>query len=184
MSSDPRYLKIVIAGEGGVGKTTLARSYIEGQFALNIGITLGVYHFTKEVKVNGSDYVLQIWDLGGQIRFRSIIPDFMIGMQGVLFLFDLTRVTTLIENISEWIEFIRSEDPALPILLIGAKCDLDYTISVDSLKEFMEEYNFFDYLEVSSVKMINVNSAFEKLASEIVRHKEHKDKEKVKQSAG
>ncbi|MFX1396753.1 MAG: GTP-binding protein [Promethearchaeota archaeon] len=171
MVSNEEYIKILVAGEGGVGKTTLTRSFIEDQFVANFGLTIGITHFTKDITINDSEYTLQIWDFGGQIRFRPLLPDFISGTAGILFLFDLSRIETLFENISKWISVFRSDNPDIPILLLGSKCDLKYKIDDDTVNFFKDQFQFFDYIKVSSLKMLNVNSSFQILAEKIIKNK-------------
>ncbi len=62
-------LKILTAGEGGVGKTTLLHRYVEGKFSADTKMTIGVEFFLKEVVIDGKQCTLQLWDFGGQERF-------------------------------------------------------------------------------------------------------------------
>ncbi len=58
--------KILIAGNGGVGKTSLLRRYVDGFFDDSTIETVGVDFFIKEIEFNNTYCMLQLWDLGGQ----------------------------------------------------------------------------------------------------------------------
>ncbi|GAH39257.1 unnamed protein product, partial [marine sediment metagenome] len=88
--SKPRVLKIITTGEGGVGKTTLLHRYVEGIFLADTKMTLGVEFFLKELDLDGNKILLQIWDFGGQERFRFLLQNYIMGAKGALLLFDLT----------------------------------------------------------------------------------------------
>jgi len=60
-----KLLKIITAGDGGVGKTTLLYRYVEGRFLADTKMTLGVEFFIKELNIKGESISLQIWDFGG-----------------------------------------------------------------------------------------------------------------------
>lgn len=164
------FLKIIVAGEGGVGKTTFLHRYVEGKFIPDTKLTVGVQFFLKEIKIDRRAYKLQLWDLGGEIQFRSILQYYLNGAYGALLMFDLTRITTL-NRIEEWVKMIRDEDPNLPILLLGTKLDLGEKISVDDIYplELRDKYNLDDYLKVSSKTGIKINEPFDILTRRILK---------------
>ena len=162
--------KILIAGDGGVGKTTLMHRYVDDRFDIDTKMTIGVEIEKKTLCLD--DYIkcdLQIWDFGGQERFRFLLDSFVMGAQGALMLFDLTRYKTL-KNIDDWITIVRKFDPNLPIILIGAKADLEYKIAVEdeAAIQMGNKYQFIDYVKTSSKSGQNVGIAFEKLVRALV----------------
>lgn len=168
--SKPTVLKIVTTGEGGVGKTTLLHRYVEGKFLTDTKMTLGVEFFLKEIDLDGNKILLQIWDFGGQERFRFLLKNYVMGAKGALFLFDLTRPFSL-NCVDEWVKLCRTENIELPILLLGSKADLTdlITISEAYILEVKEYYEMFDYLQISSKTGENTDLAFELLTKEIIR---------------
>ena len=95
LKSDLTY-KIIVGGDAAVGKTTLLRRYVENLFVENSIMTVGVDIHKKTIKINkGLICDLQIWDFGGQERFRFFLDSFVLGANGALLLFDLTRHSTL-----------------------------------------------------------------------------------------
>jgi small GTP-binding protein len=168
--SKPRVLKIITTGEGGVGKTTLLHRYVEGKFLADTKMTLGVEFFLKEIDLDGNKILLQIWDFGGQERFRFLLQNYIMGAKGALFLFDLTRPFSL-TCIDEWVKLCRRENLDLPILLLGSKADLTDMITINDryVLEVKEYYEMFDYLRISSKTGENTDLAFELLAKEIIR---------------
>jgi len=166
-----KVLKTIITGEGGVGKTTLLHRYIEGRFQANTRLTIGVEFFLKELTIDDDSILLQIWDFGGQERFRFLLNNYVKGAKGALLLFDLTRPLTL-NTLEEWVNLCRSDDPELPILLVGSKADLEEMITINEglIKSLKNEFEFFDYIRISSKTGENVDIVFEKIAHEIINH--------------
>ncbi|MBA7534764.1 hypothetical protein ES705_27013 [subsurface metagenome] len=162
-------LKILTAGEGGVGKTTLLHRYVEGKFSANTRMTIGVEFFLKETEIDGNQCTLQLWDFGGQERFRFLLESYVLGAKGAMLMFDLTRMMTL-ENLEQWLNIVRKGDPNLPILFLGTKLDLEDEIQVDDdyAQSFLNEYNLIDFLKISSKTGENVSQAFEILTKKIL----------------
>ncbi len=141
-------------------------------FSTDIKMTIGVEFFLKEIKIEDIECTLQLWDFGGQERFRFLLDSYVIGAKGALLMFDLTRMGTL-KAIEQWVGILRKYDPELPILFLGTKLDLVEQISVNDeyALEFKEKYNLFDYLKISSKTGENINKALENLLKKnIVKH--------------
>jgi len=115
--------KIVLAGDGGTGKSTLLATKQSGKFNIAHKITIGVDFEIITMTFNKKQYNLQIWDLGGQERFQFIHDLYLRGAQGGILLYDLTRPQTF-EHLTHWIELFAHENPKLPLILAGTKKDL------------------------------------------------------------
>ena len=76
MSSKPNFLKVIILGDGAVGKSALMNQFVNNKFDNQSFHTIGVEFLNKEVKVGGQTYTLQIWDTAGPERFKSLRTPF------------------------------------------------------------------------------------------------------------
>ncbi|TFF95292.1 MAG: GTP-binding protein [Promethearchaeota archaeon] len=119
----------------------------------------------------------QLWDFGGQERFRFFLDSFVMGANAAILMFDLTRVSSL-ENLDEWVDICRKYDPNLPILLVGSKLDLEEMISVDmeDALKMKEKHHCIDFLKVSSKSGHNVHKVFELLTYYLFNKNQLKDK--------
>ncbi len=167
--------KVIVAGAGGVGKTTLLHRIVHDKFLADTKMTIGVEFFLLNMTVdnpNGEciEINLQLWDFGGQERFRFMLDSYVMGAKGALLLYDLTRMRTL-DNLESWIKICRKHDPELPILFVGTKLDRveDISIADDYAKDFLEPLNLFGHLKVSSKSGENVMEAFRLVVTQILR---------------
>ena len=119
--------KIILAGAGAVGKTTLMNRFVRGTFAGEYKATIGVDILTKEIIYNKENKThqikLQIWDIAGQELFRSFRKRFFSNARGCLLIFDLTVPQTL-KELHTWVSDIYEIAGSIPIILIGNKVDL------------------------------------------------------------
>lgn len=166
--------KIAIFGESGVGKSTLTQRYLTGLFKEDPRLTMGAEIFIKYLTVKEKRVVLQIWDFGGEERFRFLLPTYANGSSGGIFMFDITRPTTL-SSIEGWLEVFNSglngSRKEIPILLVGGKLDLSdqKEISRDDALNQVKHYNLFDYIECSSKTGENVEVIFDMIVREIMK---------------
>ncbi|MBD3185690.1 GTP-binding protein, partial [Candidatus Bathyarchaeota archaeon] len=116
-------LKLVVGGDGGVGKTTYLYRYCKGTFISDTKLTVGVSFLEKHVEHVGKKFAIAIWDLGGQEQFRFILKNYVQGSQGGLVFFALDRFNTFL-NLKKWIDLFRGVDPSMPLVLVGARADL------------------------------------------------------------
>jgi len=174
-SKKPLVLKVLTAGEGGVGKTTLLQRYIEGIFKADTQMTIGVQFFLKNLQIGNNECgdipcTLQIWDFGGQERFRSLLKSYANGAKGALVMFDLTRPLTL-DRIGQWVKIVRAYNE-IPVMFLGTKDDLtdEMAVKEDYIEELIDKYDFVDYLKTSSKTGKNVNTAFRILTEAILEN--------------
>jgi uncharacterized protein len=157
--------KVIMLGSASTGKTSLSERYINGSFNPDISLTVGVDFFVKTIDMNGKTIKLQIWDLGGERRFRFLLPTYCLGSSGALFLYDTTRKDTL-NKIQDWINIVREKNGNIPTILCGNKIDLveHREISKEDGEAAATTNKFDSFFEVSAKTGENINKVFEKLA--------------------
>ncbi|WP_457557710.1 Rab family GTPase [Candidatus Harpocratesius sp.] len=161
-------MKVFFAGEGGVGKTTFVERFVTGMFNPNMIMTIGVNHAVKTLKTSdGRDVTLQVWDLGGEARFRFVVQNYVRGSNAGAVCFDLTRMSTYI-NLEEWVEIIREVVPDIPIYLIGMKKDLaGDEIEITTYQELIQKYHLEKLILTSSMTGEGVDETFLSLANHL-----------------
>lgn len=161
--------KILVAGDGGVGKTTLLRRFVDDVFDESTITTIGVDFFLKELSLEDGNCSLQLWDLGGQERFRHLLSNFIMGARGALLLIDLTKMPKM-PQILNWVNIVRLHDFDLPIILVGTKLDLEEAITLDddTALDIKNTFTMLEYIKTSSKTGHNVNLVFESIAKKLM----------------
>lgn len=115
--------KVILVGDGAVGKTSLRDSYMGESFKGDYMLTIGVDFATKEIERDGTSYKFQIWDLAGQERFNFLRNQFLKGAHGAIFVFDVSRLESL-ESAEDWFYEVEKEiSEPIPVIFLGNKID-------------------------------------------------------------
>ena len=161
--------KLCIIGDGGVGKTSLTRRYLEGVFKANWKMTIGVDFYLKKLIINDQKVSLQVWDFAGEEKFRFLLPGILIGANGTIFMYDITRYSTF-KNLEDWLEVFndtnKEHGQEISKILVGSKTDLsdNRVVSKDDAIKYAENENFLKYFECSSKSGDNVEELFDSMA--------------------
>ena len=155
-------LKVVIAGDGNVGKTSLVRRYCEGKFDTSRVMTIGVDFQTKLVDLPDRTVKLSIWDMAGQERFSAIRPGFYRGSQVSALIYDLCAPETL-KNLVNWYFEITKVVPDQKFLVIGNKSDLAGA-EPDRVGQQFARVIHAEYVRTSAATGSGVAEMFESLA--------------------
>jgi len=118
-------LKTVILGDTDSGKTTLVKRFITDIFDYNCLRTIGVDFQTKDCELDGKELKLMIWDFAGHKRFHYMFPEYLYGALGGILMYDITNYSSF-SHIGNWLSLIEKNNQKFPIILLGAKVDLDF----------------------------------------------------------
>ena len=66
---DPIFVKVIIVGDSGVGKTSLLNRFCYSKFDPTLAPTIGTDFSTKIIKKNETILRLQLWDVAGFIKY-------------------------------------------------------------------------------------------------------------------
>lgn len=163
--------KVVLLGDGGVGKTSLLKRYLGKGFQETYKMTLGAEF---SIKRWGND-IIQIWDLGGQEVFSQVRKTYYTGSIGAFVLFDVTNRKSF-KNVIRWVEeLIINTGYQVPVMIIGNKIDLkkddyknyvDIKEAIDLCKKIMETFNCpVTYCGTSAKEGLYIDGIFEDFIS-------------------
>jgi small GTP-binding protein len=157
--------KVVIFGDAGCGKTTLRKRFMTNQFISSSQHTIGVDFETKLLEIDGKEVKLLIWDFGGEERFRFLFPSYIYGAMGGILMYDITNSSSFSHTI-DWLTIIRHAKQRFPIILLGAKMDLNdfREVSYEEGYELANTMDLNEFNECSSKTGENVHGSFVNLA--------------------
>ena len=103
-------LKLAIAGDSSVGKTSLVNRYIKNTFEENSKSTIIANFLNKEIELNGEEYRLFIWDTAGLERYGSMNNISFNNCDGALFVYEIGNKESF-ENIPKWMKICKENSP-------------------------------------------------------------------------
>ena len=116
--------KIIVAGAKDVGKSSLISRYCDNIFNESTKETIGVAFKRKRLTVDDILTVeLNIWDFGGEEKYRILFPAYVNGASAALLLFDTTNRKSL-DDIKNWVKLIDDNSTEIIKVTIGTKIDL------------------------------------------------------------
>lgn len=158
-------VKIMLAGESNVGKTSLMVRFIDGAFTEEYIPPAQEASKSKVVKIKDNSVKVEVFDTLGQERFRVLTATYFGQCNAVLIVFDLSNPASF-ERIPTWVKTVLHYTTNCPKVLVGNKCDLkEIKVGKDKIEALCKEYNL-QYFEASAKTDVSVTDAFVALASQ------------------
>lgn len=169
--------RVVVVGEGGVGKSCLTIQFISEKFIEEYDPTMED-SYRKQVTVDGEECLLDIFDTAGQEDFSAVRDQYMRTGDGFLCVYSiiLEPSFTAVPGFHDHILRVKDLD-SLPFILVGNKADLENerVVSKEDGDKLAKSIGC-KFLETSAKTRQNVNEVFHELVREIKKWREqHQD---------
>eukprot|EP01100_Stratorugosa_tubuloviscum_P005781 TRINITY_DN255_c0_g2_i5.p1 TRINITY_DN255_c0_g2~~TRINITY_DN255_c0_g2_i5.p1 ORF type:complete len:192 (-),score=94.18 TRINITY_DN255_c0_g2_i5:196-771(-) len=163
--------KLVILGDGGVGKSALTIQFTQNHFVREYDPTIE-NSYRKQITVDDDACMLDILDTAGQEEYSVMRDQYINTGQGFMLVFSVTTRNSF-KNLAELRDRIlqMKDTESFPIVLIGNKCDLDKDrqVPTNEGKELATSWHV-PFLEASAKSRINVEEGFREAVRELRRH--------------
>lgn len=162
-------LKIIIVGEPAVGKTSLVKKFVSGQFTKDYRSSIGTNIFIKKLNLkNIGKVTIQLWDIAGQERWINMRRAYYVGAKGVLIVGDLARKNTFNQIEHFWVPDVKHYCEIAPIVLLANKNDLKKDLSENEIINFGNRINAISTIFTSAKTGENVETAFKIISEQAI----------------
>ena len=157
MSKVPTF-KIIMVGDGGVGKTTFIRRHITGEYENKYIATMGVEITQLAFSTTCGNILYNCWDTAGQEKFGGLRDGYYIGGHAAIIMFDVTSRITY-RNVPNWYKDLVRVLPNIPIVLVGNKIDCkDRTVKAKDI--YFHRRKGLKYFDISNKSRFNIEKPF------------------------
>jgi len=164
--------KVVLLGEGRVGKTSILLRYIRGEYDDKQISTLQASYLDKKIVVDNKAVQLSLWDTAGQERFHALGPIYYRDADGALLVYDITDEQSFVK-VKTWVRELRKiVGNDIAITIAGNKIDLEknrHVVEKDAL-DYAESVGAAHY-HTSAKLNKGLDDAFVDLAHKMMANK-------------
>lgn len=154
-------IKVILLGDGRVGKTSLAVRYTHEKFSSSYKPSLGVDFMLKRVLVGEQRVKIMVFDTAGQEFISSLRKRYYSGAHGAVLVYDVTRRETF-DNLVNWLKEVHDEVGKIFTTIVGNKSDLKEEREVPFEEgEAFANAQGADYMETSALSGENVKDLFQ-----------------------
>ncbi|EPY42810.1 Rab family, other [Angomonas deanei] len=180
-------IKVIVVGDGNVGKTCMLRRFVRGEFTELYKKTIGTEFMEKDVFLRSSNTTvkLMLWDTAGQEVFSSLTQAYYRGSSAAVLAFSTVDRDSFI-HIEQWKQKVESVCGPITMVLCQTKVDLSHEASTTSEEaEKLAQDLHMPLFRVSSKDDFNITQLFEFTAQQCVGSSEQKEEavERVEPSA-
>lgn len=175
-------IKVVVVGNGAVGKSSMIQRYCKGIFTRDYKKTIGVDFLERQISVRGEDVRLMLWDTAGQEEFDAITKAYYRGAQACAIVFSTVDRDSF-EAVEKWRTKVEDECGNIPMVLVQNKIDLidQALVKVEEADELAKRLRLKFY-RASVKEDLNVNDVFMYLTEKYLEILQNVDVEEPKPS--
>ncbi|GMF47545.1 unnamed protein product [Phytophthora fragariaefolia] len=152
-------IKLVLLGNGSVGKSSLIARFVDDGFARVYKQTIGLDFFEKKLQLpRDQRIVLQVWDIGGQTINSKMLSKYLFGVHVALLCYDVTDAQSF-SDVEDWLRVARENGGRqMNLYLVGNKTDLvaHRVISNEKHEAFIRQHGLLGGFLVSAQSGDNV----------------------------
>ncbi|XP_069134536.1 GTP-binding nuclear protein Ran-like [Argopecten irradians] len=158
--------KLIVVGDGGVGKTTFVKRHLTGEFEKKYIATIGAEVHPMKFYTTRGTIQFNVWDTAGQEIHGRLRDGYYIQGQCAIIMFDVTSRITY-RNVPDWYRDLSRVCENIPMVLCGNKVDVKDRKVPAKLIKFHRKHNL-QYYDMSAKSNYNFEKPFLWLARQLV----------------
>ena len=159
--------KLVLSGDGGVGKTTFVKRHLTGEFEKKYIATIGAEVHPIVFNTSRGNICFDVWDTAGQEKLAALRDGYYIGADCGIIMFDVCNRITY-KNVINWYKQLTRVCEGIPIVLVGNKVDVfDRKVKAKQIL-FPRKYGI-QYYDISAKSNYQFEKPFLWLLKKLIR---------------
>jgi GTPase KRas protein len=154
--------KLIVLGDGGVGKTALTIQLCLNHFVEEYDPTIED-SYRKQVVLDGQTAMLEILDTAGQEEYTALRDQWIRDGEGFILVYSITSRSSFsrIRTYYEQIQRVKEDDEGFSVVIVGNKSDrnAERVVSTDDGRALARELNS-GFFEASAKLNVNIENAF------------------------
>lgn len=154
--------KLIVLGDGGVGKTALTIQLCLNHFVEEYDPTIED-SYRKQVVLDGQTAMLEILDTAGQEEYTALRDQWIRDGEGFILVYSITSRSSFsrIRTYYEQIQRVKEDDEGFSVVIVGNKSDrnAERVVSTDDGRALARELNS-GFFEASAKLNVNIEKAF------------------------
>ena len=163
--------KVILVGQGTVGKTSLVKRLLDNQFDTDERKTDGINIRDWQITAKNEQVKLRVWDFGGQ-EIMHATHQFFLTERSLYLLVINTREDELANRIEYWLKLIESLGNQAPVIIVGNKID-DYPLDLDRHGLQTKYPNIKGFIGTSCATGLGISELKQKITAIIANEMPH-----------
>lgn len=161
-------MKVIVVGDGQVGKTSLIMRFCRGTFSGVYKRTLGVDFLERKkyVQQAKTEVRFQLWDTAGQEEFRALTRRYYRGAHAALLVFSIVDPLSF-DSLHTWRAMVVEECGEIPMAVVQNKCDLERRVALEEVLAQTRHWGL-PLFSVSVKEARGVETVFDSLALAVI----------------
>lgn len=160
-------LKLILVGDGAVGKTTFVKRHRTGEFEKQYLATIGVETNSVKFSTSNGPITFNVWDCAGQAKYAGLGSAYYKDATCAIVMFSVGS-TSSFASVQKWLNEIKSTCGKIPIILCGTKCDeKDRKVTPQQISKFIRKTNL-KYYDISAKTNYNFEKPFLELSRQVL----------------
>jgi small GTP-binding protein len=156
------FLKTIILGNIGVGKSTILTGYSQ-----KAEPTIGIDLITENVVWNHNTIKMHIWDTSGNINYFNILKTYLSSCIGAFIVCNLNNIDS-VNSLESWIRlYLDYRKSYGSIIIVGNIFEYSFNLNYEKMNELCKKYNAY-YIEIDCKKPGMIGAIYKKMAEIIL----------------
>ncbi|PSN38128.1 Ras-related protein Rab-21 [Blattella germanica] len=172
--------KVVLLGEGCVGKTSVVLRYVEDKFNDKGVSTQNASFVNKKINIGGKRVNLVIWDTAGQEKYHALGPIYYRMSNGAILVYDITDEKSF-KQVKNWVKELKKMlGSEICLIIAGNKIDLEKqrNVSIQEAEEYADSVGA-KHFHTSAKLNQGIEEMFLEMTQRLIERAQENDQQKA-----